>query len=97
MALNVYVTPSVKNEVHAKLKEKSDEHAIKVFTENVRKVLLGSPYGSKCVLGVDPGLRTGCKVALVDKSGSYVSHGDPPAPSRMDDMATRASWGPRHS
>lgn len=74
LALNVYVLPSVKNEVHAKLKEKSDEHAIKVFTENVRKVLLGSPYGSKCVLGVDPGLRTGCKVALVDKSGSYISH-----------------------
>ncbi len=74
LALNVYVIPSVKNEVHAKLKEKSDEHAIKVFSENVRRVLLGSPYGSKCVLGVDPGLRTGCKVALVDKAGNYVSH-----------------------
>jgi len=53
LALNVYVVPSVKNEVHAKLKEKSDEHAIKVFSENVRRVLLGSPYGPKCVLGVD--------------------------------------------
>lgn len=74
LALNVYVVPSVKNEVHAKLKEKSDEHAIKVFSENVRRVLLGSPYGPKCVLGVDPGLRTGCKVALVDKGGNYVSH-----------------------
>lgn len=74
MALNVYVVPSVKNEVHAKLKEKSDEHAIKVFAENVRRVLLGSPYGAHCVLGVDPGLRTGCKVALVDKGGNYVSH-----------------------
>ena len=74
LALNVYVIPSVKNEVHAKLKEKSDEHAIKVFTENVRKVLLGSPYGAKCILGVDPGLRTGCKVALIDKSGNFVSH-----------------------
>lgn len=74
LALNVYVLPSVKNEVHAKLKEKSDEHAIKVFSENVRRVLLGSPYGPKCVLGVDPGLRTGCKVALVDKGGNYVSH-----------------------
>lgn len=74
IALNVYVVPSVKNEVHAKLKEKSDEHAIKVFAENVRRVLLGSPYGSHCVLGVDPGLRTGCKVALVDKAGNYVSH-----------------------
>ncbi|AGH95003.1 helix-hairpin-helix domain-containing protein [Pseudobdellovibrio exovorus] len=74
LALNVYVIPSVKNEVHAKLKEKADEHAIKVFSENVRRVLLGSPYGPKCVLGVDPGLRTGCKVALVDKGGNYVSH-----------------------
>jgi uncharacterized protein len=74
LALNVYVLPSVKNEVHAKLKEKSDEHAIKVFSENVRRVLLGSPFGPKCVLGVDPGLRTGCKVALVDKGGNYVSH-----------------------
>ncbi len=74
LALNVYVIPSVKNEVHAKLKEKSDEHAIKVFSENVRRVLLGSPFGTKCVLGVDPGLRTGCKVALVDKAGNYVSH-----------------------
>jgi uncharacterized protein len=74
MALNVYVIPSVTNEVHRALKEKSDEHAIKVFAENVRRLLLGSPYGSRCVLGVDPGLRTGCKVALVDKSGSYISH-----------------------
>ncbi len=74
LGLNVYVIPSVKNEVHAKLKEKSDEHAIKVFTENVKRVLLGSPYGPKCVLGVDPGLRTGCKVALVDKGGNYVSY-----------------------
>lgn len=74
LAVNVYVNPSVKNEVHAKLKEKSDEHAIKVFTENVRKVLLGSPYGSKCILGVDPGLRTGCKIALIDKGGNFVSH-----------------------
>ena len=74
LALNVYVVPSVKNEVHAKLKEKSDEHAIKVFTENVKRVLLGSPYGPKCVLGIDPGLRTGCKVALVDKGGNYISY-----------------------
>lgn len=74
LALNVYVVPSVKNEVHAKLKEKSDEHAIKVFTENVKRVLLGSPYGPKCILGIDPGLRTGCKVALVDKGGNYISY-----------------------
>lgn len=74
MALNVYVIPSVTNEVHRSLKDKADEHGIKVFAENVRRLLLASPYGSRCVLGVDPGLRTGAKVALVDKSGAYVSH-----------------------
>lgn len=74
LALNVYVLPSVVNEVHRVLKEKADTDAITVFAENVRKLLLGSPYGSKCVLGVDPGLRTGCKVALIDKSGAFISH-----------------------
>ncbi|MFZ4404862.1 MAG: helix-hairpin-helix domain-containing protein [Pseudobdellovibrionaceae bacterium] len=74
MALNVYVLPSVVNEVHRHLKEKADDHAIKVFAENVRRLLLASPYGPKCVLGVDPGLRTGSKVALIDKGGNFISH-----------------------
>ncbi|MFM6930540.1 MAG: helix-hairpin-helix domain-containing protein [Bdellovibrio sp.] len=74
LALNVYVLPSVVNEVHRLLKEKADQDAITVFAENVRKLLLASPYGSKCVLGVDPGLRTGCKIALIDKSGAFISH-----------------------
>jgi uncharacterized protein len=74
LALNVYVIPSVVNEVHSELKKKADEDSIKVFAENVRKLLLASPYGPKLVLGVDPGLRTGCKVAMIDKSGSYISH-----------------------
>lgn len=73
-ALTVYVIPSVKNEVHRVLKEKSDFHAISVFVENVRKVLLSSPFGPKVTIGIDPGIRTGCKVALVDKGGNYLSH-----------------------
>lgn len=74
LALNVYVLPSVVNDIHRLLKEKSDEDAIKVFAENVRKLLLASPFGPKCILGVDPGLRTGCKVALIDKGGNFISH-----------------------
>lgn len=74
MALNVYVLPSVTNEVHRQLKDKADNDAITVFAENVRRLLLGSPYGAKCVLGIDPGLRTGCKVALIDKAGHFISH-----------------------
>lgn len=74
LALNVYVVPSVTNEVHRVLKEKADEDAIRVFAENVRKLLLASPFGPRCVLGVDPGLRTGCKVALIDKGGNFISN-----------------------
>lgn len=74
IALTVHVYPSISNEVHRILKEKADEHAISVFAENVRRVLLGSPFGPKCVLGVDPGLRTGCKLALIDKQGNFISH-----------------------
>jgi uncharacterized protein len=73
-ALGVYVVPSIVNEVHKALKDKADLDAIRVFAENVRRVLLGSPFGAKVVLGVDPGLRTGCKVALVDKSGKFITH-----------------------
>lgn len=74
LALSVYVVPSVTNEVHKALKDHADLDAIKVFAENVRKVLLGSPFGPKVVLGVDPGLKTGCKIALVDKGGHFVTH-----------------------
>ncbi len=74
LALSVYVVPSICNEVHRALKDKSDDDSIRVFSENVRRLLLGSPYGPKVVLGVDPGLKTGCKVALVDKGGNYITH-----------------------
>lgn len=73
MAYKAYVLPSIENEVHKELKIVADQTAIKVFAENVRKLLLASPYGAKAVLGVDPGIRTGCKVAVVDGSGKYVA------------------------
>lgn len=74
MALSVYVLPSVNNEVHSQLKKKADEDSILVFSENVRKLLLASPFGARVVLGVDPGLKTGCKVALVDQAGQFISN-----------------------
>lgn len=73
-ALDIHVMPSISNEIHKKLKDTADLHAIEVFAENVRKILLASPFGAKCVLGIDPGLKTGAKVALVDVTGKYISH-----------------------
>lgn len=74
IAMTVHVIPSITNEIHAQLKERADLDAIQVFAENVRNVLMGSPFGPKVVLGIDPGLRTGCKVSLIDRSGHFVSH-----------------------
>lgn len=73
-ALTVHVVPSITNELHSQLKERADLDAILVFAENVRNVLMSSPFGPKVVLGVDPGLRTGCKISLIDRAGSFVSH-----------------------
>ncbi|MGE4133809.1 MAG: Tex-like N-terminal domain-containing protein [Bdellovibrionales bacterium] len=72
-ALTVHVLPSIVNEMHSQLKERADLDAIHVFAENVRRVLMSSPFGPKVVLGIDPGVRTGCKVALVDRGSSFVS------------------------
>ena len=71
-ALRAHVVPAIENEVHKLLREVADDAAIRVFAENVRKLLLAAPFGPKAVLGVDPGLRTGCKLAVVDDAGKYV-------------------------
>lgn len=71
LAFKAYVYPSIENEVHKGLKEVADHAAIDVFAENVKNLLLASPFGAKTVLGVDPGIRTGCKIALVDESGAF--------------------------
>jgi protein Tex len=74
VALSQHVHPSISNEIHRLLKDEADRHAIAVFSENVKRLLLASPFGAKFVLGVDPGLKTGCKIALVGSSGNYLSH-----------------------
>lgn len=71
LAYKAYVLPSVENEAHKTLKDNADTAAIKVFAENVRKLLLAAPYGAKAVIGVDPGFRTGSKIAIVDNAGKY--------------------------
>ena len=55
------------------VKMKADRSAVEVFAKNLRNLLLAAPYGEKAVIGIDPGLRTGCKLALVDKNGAFIS------------------------
>ena len=64
--------PSIENEFRLQSKNKADEDAIHVFTENLRQLLLASPLGSKKVLALDPGFRTGCKLVCLDAQGNLV-------------------------
>ena len=61
--------PSLESEFRMALKTKADEEAISVFAENLRQLLLSSPLGSKKILAIDPGYRTGCKVVVLDEKG----------------------------
>jgi protein Tex len=61
--------PSLESEFRMSLKTKADEEAINVFSENLRQLLLSSPLGSKRILAIDPGYRTGCKVVCLDEKG----------------------------
>jgi uncharacterized protein len=61
--------PSLESEFRMALKTKADDEAITVFAENLRQLLLSSPLGSKRILAIDPGYRTGCKVVVLDEKG----------------------------
>lgn len=63
------IAPSIEREIRADLFDRACLSAIGVFSDNLRHLLLGAPLKGKCVLGYDPGYRTGCKLAVVDKTG----------------------------
>jgi protein Tex len=63
---------SIENEFRLISKNKADEEAIRVFAENLRQLLLASPLGSKRILALDPGFRTGCKVVCLDAQGNFL-------------------------
>ncbi|RLB72657.1 MAG: RNA-binding transcriptional accessory protein, partial [Deltaproteobacteria bacterium] len=68
------LAPSIEVELRLQAKKAADEEAIRVFAENLRHLLLAAPAGSYRVLGVDPGLRTGSKLAVVDRTGQFLGH-----------------------
>ena len=66
--------PAIETEFRMSSKTAADEEAIRVFAENLRQLLLASPLGSKRVLAIDPGFRTGCKVVCLDESGTFLKY-----------------------
>ncbi len=66
------IAPALERELRNQITDTADEHAIKVFAENVRNLLLAPPVRDKIIMGIDPGYRTGCKVAVIDATGKYL-------------------------
>jgi protein Tex len=68
------LNPSIQGELRLELKKRSDMDAIQVFRDNLHHLLLAPPAGPISILGIDPGLRTGCKVAVVDETGKFLAN-----------------------
>ncbi|MBN1830239.1 MAG: RNA-binding transcriptional accessory protein [Deltaproteobacteria bacterium] len=83
--------PSLETELRLELKKRADREAIKVFTENIRNLLLSPPLGGKALLAVDPGFRTGCKAVCLDRQGKFLAAETiyPLEPHRRIDEAVR--------
>lgn len=69
------IAPSIENEIRGTLTETASEQAIRVFSENLRNLLLQPPVKGKVVLGLDPAYRTGCKLAVVNETGRVLDTG----------------------
>lgn len=65
--------PSMENEFRNIAKQRADDEAIRVFTENLRQLLLSAPLGSKRIMGIDPGYRSGCKVVCLNEEGKLLA------------------------
>ncbi len=97
------LAPSVENDVRAELKQRSDGAAVDIFAGNLRNLMLAAPLGAASVIGVDPGLRTGCKCAAIDATGKflgtvtvYITQGDAQlANAKEDFLAFVTKFRPR--
>ncbi|MBK9213734.1 MAG: RNA-binding transcriptional accessory protein [Saprospiraceae bacterium] len=66
--------PSIENEIRSQLKEKADIEAIDIFGKNLSQLLLAPILANCNILGIDPGFRTGCKIACIDKNGTFIDN-----------------------
>ncbi|MGE3804141.1 MAG: Tex family protein [Gemmataceae bacterium] len=85
------LVPSLESALLTEMKEAADEEAIQVFARNLRELLLAAPAGPRVVLGIDPGFRTGCKVAVIDATGKFLAHTaiyPTPPHNKTDEAAT---------
>ena len=66
------IYPSIEREIRSDLTKKAEEDSVVIFSENLKQLLMQSPFKNKKVLGIDPAFRTGCKMAIVDEYGNFI-------------------------
>ncbi len=91
-ALKRLLAPAMETEFRLDSKKQADVAAIKVFTDNVRELLLAAPLGQRAVLALDPGFRTGCKTVILDRQGKLL-HNDVVYPDRHETEAAEKIKG----
>lgn len=93
-SLKRLIMPSIEREIRSDLTEKAENHAIDVFSENLRNLLLQPPMKGKQILGVDPAFRTGCKLAVINPFGTFVAKGVmyPHPPVNKKKMLKKYLW-----
>ena len=96
----VKLLTAFESELFGRLREEGEAEAIRVFAANLKDLLLAAPAGPKAVLGLDPGIRTGCKVAVIDRTGKVVDTATvypfEPRRDREGTIATLAALAARH-
>ena len=84
--------PAIESTVMQALKERADEEAIAVFGKNLHELLMSPPAGPRVTIGIDPGFRTGCKVAVVDETGKFLANTTIyPTPPKSDTKTAAAT------
>ena len=73
-SLKRLILPSIETDIRVDLKIKSDQGAVQIFAQNLQNILLSAPLGTQTVIGIDPGLRTGCKCAVVNQTGRFIEN-----------------------
>lgn len=91
-ALKRLIMPSIEREVRNGLTENGEQHAIDIFAENLKRLLLQPPLKGRVILGLDPAFRTGCKMAVIDNSGQFIDKGVvfPHPPQKKYDAAKKS-------
>lgn len=91
-SLDRYINKSIGNDIIKNLKGIAELDSVAIFSKNLEKILLSAPFGEKAVIGIDPGIRTGCKAVVLNENGEYVEFTTLYLHSNVNDLKKIIPW-----